>query len=804
MLTLLAVAVALGAILPDPQRTGGETVAVTVASCPEATGAPGIWTSDRPLFDLQARPEKPDTRGVFHLIRQPRTPLYLFAAAAGCQADVREVAAQAVAITLGRGRDVAFQLRDGDGPVAGTVERKIGDYAVITTANAEGQGVLTGLGLGAETVTGRYQEVTAAVTVTPEAGSVVVTLPATGVIAGRVIDTNGRPVSGVTLTLIRNQAQEVRVAETGLFRAEQLPGGAYTLEAVAEGFRFHATEITLQKRQRATVVVRMSPGSQITVQFVTGTGEPLRKPRLEVESNSAIGFEIIDMLRPRRSFVGTADGRVEIRGLPLGVSQLVLNIPPFARLRIPPIEIDELSPDLDLGTVVVGEGATLHATVRDASGNARGGVSVQIDRGPGVSALDPAVAQTDAEGQAAIGRLGPGRYRVRVGGDDRPGGSSPFAEEWVRLSESDTRIDRTYRLGGIALSVTAGWSAGPLRHTRVAVMPGPGDPPEVEGFVVQTATRMINRPFNPGVRAVTDEAGHVTLPDVPPGPARLAIVLPAFTWSMPITVGATDSSTAVMIPPVSAELLVRDAVTGAGVPSRITWRSQGTDVRITASADPSGRVAIEGLIDGPAVIEVEARDYVPARLELATPTTIPLEVLLDRTPQTSLTIHLQTPEGSPVQGASAELVQVSAKRWKRVAVSGSDGALRFANIDTAAARLVVRHPLFATTSADLPVNGPGTLGLVLRPGYRTILRLADEESSSRTPVRLDIALSIRQGSSVRDSSDDVFPRTATPGAEIELGVLASGQYRAVVTSPTRTRHCDFLVEHAATMVPCPQ
>jgi hypothetical protein len=255
---------------------------------------------------------------------------------------------------------------------------------------------------------------------------------------------------------------------------------------------------------------------------------------------------------------------VNLRGLPIGVSQLVLNTPPFARLRLPPLDIGEFTPDIDLGTIVVGTGATLEATVRDAAGKARAGVSVRLDRGPGVSAADPDVAETDADGHASIGRLGPGRYRVRVGGDERPGGTGPFAEEWFRVSESDTRLERTFTAGGVSLEVTVATQAGPLQAARVFVMPGLGDAPEVEGFVVQTKTRLINAPFNPGIRSVTNEAGQATLVDVPPGPARLGIGLPGSTWSMPITVGVTDNSTNVLVPPAIAEVFVRDAVPGAG------------------------------------------------------------------------------------------------------------------------------------------------------------------------------------------------------------------------------------------------
>jgi hypothetical protein len=494
---------------------------------------------------------------------------------------------------------------------------------------------------------------------------------------------------------------------------------------------------------------------------------------------------------------------VNIRGLPLGVSQLVLNTPPFARLRLPPLDIGEFTPEIDLGTIAVGMGATLEATVRDAAGRPRPGVSVRLDRGPGVSSADPDVAETDAEGHASIGRLGPGRYRVRVGGDERPGGTGPFAEEWFRVSESDTRLERTFTAGGVSLEVTVATQAGPLPAARVSVMPGLGDPPEVEGFVVQTKTRLINAPFNPGIRSVTNEVGQATLADVPPGPARLAIGLPGSTWSMPITVGVTDNNVNVLVPPAIAELFVRDAISGEAIPARATWSAQGSDIRIVASTNPAGLAIFEGLIDGPASLELESRDHVRLRLELPGLSAMPTEALMDRTDQTNLTVQLLTAEGRPVTGASAELVQATPRRWKRVAVSRDDGTLGFSAIEPAAGRMVVRHPSFATSALDLAAKGPNTIGLVLRPGYRTLLRLSEEENPPRTPVKFEVSLLRQQGSTLQDASDDVYPRIATPGAEIELGLLASGSYRAVLASTNRTVRCDFIVKDSATVVQCP-
>jgi hypothetical protein len=801
----LVAALGLGAAQGNAQNSSPRNVALRVKVCAGGSGRPAVWVSSTPHVDLRARTQNVEENGEFRVLSQADAPLYVVSAAPGCAIDARRVAADAAEIALVDGRDVAFHMRDADGPVAGFVERSLGEPAVVvvTHADADGQGVLIGLRPDAENVTARFQQVSAVVRIAPIAGSVVLTLPPIGAITGLVTDQNGRPIRDAVLTLVRNQARAVLVGETGAFSAEQLAGGDYTLEAGAEGFRFQSLEVHLEKRQRARVAIRMVPGAQVRVQLMTPAGEPVRKPRLEVESNNAMGFDLIDLMRPRRVYVGGENGTVDIRGLPLGVSQLVLNTPPFARLRLPPIEIREFTPEIDLGTIVAGEGATLAATVKSASGEARAGVSVRLDRGPGVSAADPAVAETDANGRASIGRLGPGRYRVRVGGDERPGGTGPFAEEWIRVSETDTRINRTFSAGGVALSITASNQLGPIRASRVSVMPGLGDEPEVEGMVVQTPNRLINAPFNPGIRSVTDEAGRATLLDVPTGPARLSVGLSGASWSMPITVGPTDSEMNVFVPSVHAELFVKDAATGMAVPARVTWTSQ-TQVRVAASADAAGRVTLEGLVDGPASLEFQSRDHARVSLSLSGLSAIPAEVVMDRNAQTTLTVHLSLPDGTPVTGASAELVQATAKRWKRIAVSRDDGTLRFTGIESAAGRLAVRHALFATTAIDLPATGPETVGLVLRPGYRTVLRVIDEDRPSATSDKFEVSLLRHEGSSLLNASEDVYPRTAGVGDDVDLGLLATGSYRAVLRSPAREIRCDFTVDASPVVVGCPQ
>jgi hypothetical protein len=83
-------------------------------------------------------------------------------------------------------------------------------------------------------------------------------------------------------------------------------------------------------------------------------------------------------------------------------------------------------------------------------------------------------------------------------------------------------------------------------------------------------------------------------------------------------------------------------------------------------------------------------------------------------------------------------------------VSRDDGTLKVSAIEPATGRLVVRHPSFATIAMDLPARGPNTVGLILRPGHRTLLRLSEDENPTTTPNKFQVT--VRCDVIVKDSA----------------------------------------------------
>src|SRR5688572_21106473 len=126
------------------------------------------------------------------------------------------------------------------------------------------------------------------------------------------------------------------------------------------------------------------------MQFVDAmTLEPLRTPSVVKESLDPGGFSIRDVFSPANPYRGSIDGSLVLSGLPIGVTQLALDTPPYERLRLPALDILENQSDIDLGTVLVTRGAKLDVELLDRGGSPRIGIPVRLDQGPALSPVAP-------------------------------------------------------------------------------------------------------------------------------------------------------------------------------------------------------------------------------------------------------------------------------------------------------------------------------------------------------------------------------------------------------------------------------
>lgn len=85
---------------------------------------------------------------------------------------------------------------------------------------------------------------------------------------------------------------------------------------------------------------------------------------------------------------------------------------------------------------------------------------------------------------------------------------------------------------------------------------------------------------------------------------------------------------------------------------------------------------------------------------------------------------------------------------------------------------------------------------------RTLVIGESDQSENSPEYQVSVAR-VDGGQSV-DVSDDVYPRSARTGAEVALGLLTPGSYRAALNAPARAIRCDFTIRKAAVLRPCPQ
>ena len=107
----------------------------------------------------------------------------------------------------------------------------------------------------------------------------------TGILTGRVVDDQGEPLPGVTVTVSSPALIQGSMAETtnerGIYRFMNLDPGVYALKAEIQAFApYEQSDIRVRLGLTSTVDVKLTPGTlQTEVQVVAQT------PVVDVESN---------------------------------------------------------------------------------------------------------------------------------------------------------------------------------------------------------------------------------------------------------------------------------------------------------------------------------------------------------------------------------------------------------------------------------------------------------------------------------------------------------------------------------------
>jgi hypothetical protein len=757
-------------------------------------------------IDLSAPPlaaAHTDDHGRAELSWQYAPPVMVLVSATGFQSAVLAEPAPDARVALERGRDVSYEVKSSalSGRCRLSWNAGPGVRAVVVSDD-RGRGTLPGMTLRAASVTivsgGARAERKVAAGVT----TVVFDLRPQGAIEGRLVDPDGAPQPDGLVSIEREltrdtsyTTRETRTSEIGRFRFAGLAAGHYTLECVAAGLVADPVSVRLEEGQQLRLPpTRLRAGSTVLARFEdAATAEPVPTPRVVRESIDPKGFSLRELHRPSTPYVGDSEGRLRIDGLGPGPLSLALDSPPFARTRLPLVEVDADPRVIDVGTIRVGVGATLELTVVDRAGAPVASLPVALDRGPALSPLHPAEASTDGEGKVRFARLGKGRYRVRIGGDNRAGGRATLREEWFPVEDDTQVIARRLVVGSARLTVVVMRDTGPVAGRWVTleneVSPiGPvlDIPVHIAGAGGEAA-RLIAAPPRGSAAARTDSSGRVTLTDVQPGPKRLLVELGQGAWSCPLEAPDDDGRVSVLIPPASAVVRVVDESDRSPVPSaRATWTgAQG--VRADGFSR-EGSALLDGIPDGPGRLEITAPGYEGHTLDLADGREIPPEVGLRGSGDTSLTCRVVDETGIPIADAVVDLVRTYPRLARKIALTDQAGEATITGLEPGPIRLVVRRRGYASSvPRDIGVEpGLNDLGvLALSRGFRIIVDTPVEEGAA--PERVSLRLLDQRGTDLGKELDDESLLAFFRGGQASLGPVAPGEYRLEMVDETSSR-----------------
>lgn len=132
-------------------------------------------------------------------------------------------------------------------------------------------------------------------------------------VTGVVTDDTGAPIPGVTVTVSRNggESEVVVTAMDGTFKAANLQPGAYTIEAVLDGFQTISSKVTLVTNQNLKMSLKLVPAFGETVEVVAATIQTGEVAILESRRQSAVVSDSISAEEIRKTPDSSAAGVVE-------------------------------------------------------------------------------------------------------------------------------------------------------------------------------------------------------------------------------------------------------------------------------------------------------------------------------------------------------------------------------------------------------------------------------------------------------------------------------------------------------------
>lgn len=505
-------------------------------------------------------------------------------------------------------------------------------------------------------------------------------LEAAARLGGRVVDPAGVPVAGARVEATPTDSMHPHrpralSADDGAFRLDGLsPGTPYRLTATATGYvpgerPFAGVEAEGQEGFEIVLV----PGAVAFGRVVDADEEPVAGARVVLTPDPEGSLltrlrALVNTRRYTRRAVSGDDGRFELADLPAGRFSLAVSASGHAAAVVAGIELPEGEREVDLGTVLLADGAAIEGRVTDGERRPIAGATVSWRTESGnleVGSIADGTVTSDRDGRFRIADLEPGlRFDLSVQGDG-------FARRTVHGVEPPT---------GEPLTVVL----EPAARLAGVVVDGLGAPVADAWLVAHSRG---GGPQGTAQSGTTDATGGFEIGELPPGEARVEVRAQGF---QPFEEPIGEISAGEVRSDLRLEL-----VRGATVSGRVTDAGgeplAGVDVQLAvvdynehgvghrAWTDAAGRYLLEGVPAGRLSVAAEQTGYLPAVSDLdVLPGDNRLDFQLDR----GLTVAGRVVDdgGAAVPDAEVRLGAGLALFFGTAVTTGADGRFELAGI----------------------------------------------------------------------------------------------------------------------------
>lgn len=701
-------------------------------------------------------------------------------------------------IILVPGRSLRVTLLGGRGPEQGRVSWRIDSKHWLSVGtNAHGVAQIDGLPLHEVDALGMIGSLTRSTRLAASARETLIHVRPTLSISGRVLDPAGRGVAGARVRVLRDAPYAFREAvssENGGFEIRDVLVGESHMEILALGWRNESVAISLDPGKDIVLPpVYLTPESEVTGRILNeSTGEPVPGARLVLESPEASPAAVRDLLEGPTYVLTNGDGVFRLRGARPGPLQAAVDAPGLARTRLPRFDVPSEGV-LDLGVIAIGSGTSLSVLVRDLHEQPVVALPLSIDRGPAIAAGSALDGETDATGRAMFRNLGRGRYRLRIGGSDRPGLGGPRRLTWVDVDGSVSEEEITVSLATASLRLGVRQAFAPGSQLPITVSPAVMDVQPQEGAPIRVVrgdvVRIFNKPVG-GVKAgLTDERGDIQLDDVDVGDVRVDVHLGPSQWSSRISLSGVPTRHEIRIPPsILPVTVIGESGPLAGAHVRVEYAD---GVRLEGETIADGSVLLLGSQAGPAALVASAPKHRERRVTVASPEAPQTVVLDPEADGPSLRVTVTARSGEVVSGALVTALHRGSLD-RRSAASDDIGVAHLRGLPSGPTRLIVsREPFAPATAIALNLDEHRVVETVVVLEHGHLVEIVAPTSSGKVPF--SIIVRDNEGNPINSLMAAESALVVEPEKTATIGPLSSGRYSVELRSGEISKRRDFEV-----------